>query len=71
MDDALDGLDDGTDGEEVTETAYMEGDDVALQAAREALIPRIRKGDLDAIAEFFELTGGKVKWIRRVDDESG
>ena len=32
----------------------------ALEAARAALIPRIRRCDLDALSEFFALTGGTV-----------
>lgn len=50
----------------MTEPARVESD-VDVQAARDALIPRIRTGDLDALAEFFTLGGATVRSIGWVE----
>jgi hypothetical protein len=50
----------------MTEPARIEVD-ADVEAAREALVPRMRKGDLRAFEEFFALSGGTVTFL---DDEA-
>lgn len=41
--------------------------DVDVEAAREALVPRMRKGDWAAFEEFFALSGGSVTFVDSED----
>ena len=50
----------------MTEPARVDSD-LDVEAARDALVPRMRRGDLTAFAEFFELGGAKVESIRWVE----
>ena len=50
----------------MTEPARAESD-LDIEAARAALVPRMRKGDLTAFEEFFRLGGvevGTMEWTK-------
>ena len=47
----------------MTEPARVESALDDVEAAREALVPRMRKGDLTAFEEFFSLSGGTVTFL--------
>lgn len=46
----------------MTEPARAESD-LDVEAAREALLPRMRKGDLTAFEEFFALGGIPMRFV--------
>lgn len=50
----------------MTEPARVESD-LDVEAAREALVPRMRKGDWAAFEEFFALSGGSVTFLDSED----
>ena len=57
----------------MTEPVRVEtGDEMTLTAAQEALLPRIGKGDIDALGEFLSLgLATKVTVLPAVDEAGG